>query len=59
MDRNSACSAGDGGSVPVRGTEIPRATEQLRLCATLMKPVHSEASTPQLEGPGSATKDRI
>ena len=25
--------AGDGGSIPVQGTKIPRATEQLRLCA--------------------------
>ena len=27
MDKNSACNAGDGGSIPVQGTKIPRATD--------------------------------
>ena len=38
---NPPCSSGDAGSIPGRGTEIPRAVEPLNPCATARESVHT------------------
>ena len=38
--KNLPCNAGDVGSIPVRGTKIPRAMEQLNPCAATTEPAH-------------------
>ena len=38
---NPPCNAGDAGSIPGRGTEIPRAVEQLNPRATARESVHT------------------
>ena len=44
--KNPACNAGDTGSIPVWGTKIPHATEQLSLLATT-ELMHFRAHVPQ------------
>ena len=38
--KNLPCNAGDVGSIPVRGTKIPRAMEQLRQHVATTDPTH-------------------
>ena len=46
--KNPPCNAGDTGSVPGRGAEIPYATGQLSLQTSTTEPESSRASEPQL-----------
>ena len=55
--KNLSCSAGDAGSIPGRVTRIPHAAGHLSPSATITEPTCSGAQVPQLEGPGTATKD--
>ena len=56
--KNLPCNAGDVGSIPVRGTKIPRAMEQLNPCAATTEPAHQNywARTPELQSPRTGTK---
>ena len=38
MVKNSPANAGDVGSIPGQGTKIPRAVEQISLCAVTREP---------------------
>ena len=46
--KNPPSKAGDAGSIPGRGTEIPRATGQLSQSTATTEPVHPGAYEPQL-----------
>ena len=39
MVKNLPCNAGDSGSIPGQGTQIPHVSEQLRLCTTTTEPM--------------------
>ena len=41
MVKNLPCSAGDTGSIPGQGTEIPYALEQQSPCTATGEPVHT------------------
>ena len=56
--KNPPSKAGDAGSIPGRGTKIPRAVGQLSPHAATTEPARSGARVPQLErSPGATTKD--
>ena len=54
--KNPPSNAGDVGSIPGRGTKIPRAMEQLSLNAAATESACSEACVPQLESSHATTK---
>ena len=56
MVKNLPSNAGDVGSVPGQGTEVPHVSEQLSLSTITTEPKHPGACVPPLESPCAATK---
>ena len=54
MVKNPPSKAGDTGSIPAQGTNIPQALGQLSPHAAITKPTHSGACMPQVR-PDMAT----
>ena len=52
---NLSANAWDRGSIPVRGTKIPHAMQQLSPCSTTRGPAQREACAAR-ESPGAATE---